>query len=126
MMPVASVVPVKVPESVPPPGFELMVRVMGIAGTAAPVLSVACTCTGGEMATPGAVFVGCVTKVRKATGGTGTTTFSVIVLLALCIGEELSATAAVKLNVPVAVGMPLSTPLLLKFRPSMFATGVQL
>src|SRR5260370_41202714 len=67
-MPVASVVCVSVPDSVPPLlGLEPMLIVIAMTGSTAPELSVAFTCTGGEMKCPATVFVGCVTKVRALT-----------------------------------------------------------
>src|SRR5260370_36861641 len=67
-MPVASVVCVSVPDSVPPLlGLEPMLIVIAMNGSTAPELSVAFTCTGGEMNWPATVFVGCVTKVRALT-----------------------------------------------------------
>ena len=64
--PVASVVWVSVPESVPPLGLEPMLIVIAMNGSAAGTgeLSVAFTCTAGEMVWFAIVRVGCVTKLR--------------------------------------------------------------
>jgi len=65
--------------------------------------------------------------VLKPVGGAGVTgtTFNVIALLTLWLGGPLSETVAIKGNVPVVVGVPLSTPLLFREIPST-VTGVQL
>jgi len=66
--------------------------------------------------------------VLKPVGGAGVegVTLSVNDLLAVCPGEPLSETLAVKGNVPVALAIPLRMPLLSRLSPSILVTGVQL
>ena len=74
---------------------------------------------GGPLDTPPALKLS-KSNVLEPVGGAGVegTTFKVVALLTLWLGGPLSETVAVKGNVPVAAGVPLSTPPRLRVSPS--------
>ena len=113
--PFAPVVPIVLPDRVPPVGLSPMAIATVASGTAAPVESVTRTDTEGAIMAPASVCVGCCTNEMSpvlANTVSGTTLVGVI-----CGGNDESVACTWTLNVPGVVAAPLINPLLLGVSP---------
>src|SRR5689334_4786077 len=105
----ATVVPLRTPL----PGFTAMLSVTVTPETPLPLASSTCTLIAGVICEFGDVLLGCTTKTNVSAAFTVMLNCFVVV----CCGVLESAACTVKLNVPIAVGVPLITPAELRVNP---------